>query len=1491
MNNSILHVGLDVGSTTVKIVVLDENQETIYKDYQRHYSDTKNTVCSVLKNLNEKFPESQFTIALTGSGAISTAKFLGVEFLQEVVSCKRAVEKYIPQTDVVIELGGEDAKIIYFDKSIEQRMNGTCAGGTGAFIDQMASLLHTDTAGLNEYAKNYTTIYPIASRCGVFAKTDIQPLINEGAAKEDIAASIFQAVVNQTISGLACGRPIKGKVAFLGGPLTYLSELRKRFIETLKLSDDEVIIPEEAHLLVAKGAALDSVSQKPISNYELATKIKNLLISQDNTTQPLEPLFPNEEAYNEFKERHKRATVKKRELANFKGDCFLGIDAGSTTTKLALIDRDGNLLYSLYGSNEGSPLNSTISMLKKLYSVLPKDAKLRFSGVTGYGEKLLQTALNIDLGEIETIAHYTAAKQFEPDVTSIVDIGGQDMKYIRLKNGAIDNIMLNEACSSGCGSFIETFAKSLGLEIEEFVKEALHSKKPVDLGSRCTVFMNSKIKQAQKEGYSVGDISSGLSYSVIKNAIQKVMKVRDISTLGDHIVVQGGTFYNDAVLRAFEKIVGKNVIRPDIAGLMGAYGVALLAKEQYETNMDMEYHSTICKLEDLDKLDIKIHHTRCNGCENHCKLTVNVFSNGKKYISGNRCEKGAGIVSRNTELPNLVKYKNERIFSYKPLDEQYSTRGTIGIPRVLNMYEDYPFWFTFFTELGFRVILSDKSTRKTYEKGMESMPSESVCYPAKLSHGHIEDLIEKGIKTVFYPCMPYSRKEYEKADNHYNCPIVISYSEVLKNNVENLKKYHIKFINSFLPFDTKNLVKKILELDEFKEYNFTKSELERAAIAAEKEYQKCKKDIQDKGKETVRYIEENNLKGIVLAGRPYHIDPEINHGIDTLITSLGLCVLTEDSISNQTEPKRPLRVVDQWVFHARLYAAADFVGKHDNLELIQLNSFGCGVDAVTTDQVEEILVSYNKMYTLIKIDEVNNLGAVKIRIRSLLASMNKRLKDKELAKGNYEVHKKIFTKNMRKDYTILIPQMIPIHFELLEAAVNSCGYNAVLLRECTPHTVEVGLKYVNNDACYPSILVTGQMIEALQSGKYDLNKTALIMSQTGGGCRATNYIGFIRKALKDAGFENIPIISFNVVGMEKMPGFKLTPKLLEKLFRAVIIGDLLQKVLHKNRAYEINKGETDKLYNEWLEKSKKIVAEADSKTFKQTIYDIVNDFEKIELDTSVKKPRVGIVGEVLIKYHPFGNNFVADLLEKEGAEVVLPDFMGFIKFMATHKITFNRLLNTNKTSAKISKLAIGLIDILEKDLKIALLNSKKDYLMPCNIWHLEDKVKDILSIGNQTGEGWFLTAEMIEYIENDIPNIVCVQPFACLPNHVVGKGVIKTIRSKYPFANISPVDYDPGASETNQTNRIKLLMTVAKDNLKLEEKHKKGILLCKPSKELQNTCHSLRSGEYRKPNLVVYGKIVKVAKIQEKSRFFLYNKKLIENENKEINVKKEFVNN
>ncbi len=1416
----VLHVGLDVGSTTIKMVVLDENLNIINTSYKRHFSNIKDAVCKVLEQLAFSYNKDEFKIALTGSGAIDIANKLLLPFIQEVVACKRAIEKYIPQTNVVVELGGEDAKIIYFGTAIEQRMNGTCAGGTGAFLDQMASLLHTDASGLNELAKNYHTIYPIASRCGVFAKTDVQPLLNEGAAKEDIAVSILQAVVNQTISGLACGRPIRGNVAFLGGPLNYLSELRKRFAQTLNLTESQVIVPQDAHLFVALGAGCEAMTCKSITVLELKGKVETLKHSSLINTDSLRPLFNTEQEYCDFMQRHTKNKIEKKPIESFAGDCFLGIDAGSTTSKLVLIDADGNLLSSAYNSNEGTPLLSVMNMLKELYAKLPADAKIKFSGVTGYGEKLIQAALNVDVNEIETIAHLVAAQRFEPNVTSIIDIGGQDMKYIKLKNKDIETIMLNEACSSGCGSFLETFAKSLNLSAEQFADEALKSKTPANLGSRCTVFMNSKIKQAQKEGYSVADISAGLSYSVVKNALQKVMKIRDPQKLGKHIVVQGGTFNNNAVLRAFELTIDQNVIRPDIAGLMGAYGMALIACEKYQSVKDEVFESKIANLAQLNSLTIEQTNIRCNRCENCCCLTVNKFGNKNSYISGNRCEKGAGITQRKNTLPNLVKYKYQRIFDYTPLKKEEAKRGVIGIPRVLNMYEDYPFWFTFFTTLGFSVVISEHTNRKTYEKGIESMPSESVCFPAKLAHGHIISLIQKGIKAIFYPCITYSRKEFKDANNNYNCPIVTSYPEVIKNNVEELKLKDVKFINPFLTFEPQKLLQRILELEEFKCYKLTRQEVKQAIAKAEAEYQKCKEDIYTKGQQALKYMQDHNLQGIVLASRPYHVDPEINHGLDNLITSLGFCVLTEDSVAKYAEPARPLRVVDQWQFHSRLYAAADFVGRSSNLELVQINSFGCGIDAITTDQVEEILASFNKMYTLIKIDEVNNLGAARIRLRSLAASINKRLEEQEnnqKAAADYRLHRTIFTKDMKKNYTILIPQMAPIHFEFFEPIMQSEGYNVKLLKNCTQKTIEMGLKYVNNDACYPSIIVVGQFLEALTSGEYDPQRTALIITQTGGGCRATNYIGFIRKALKDAGFAQIPVISFNVGGLESNPGFKLSISLVNKLIKGVVLADVLQKMLYKNHAYELYVGQTELLFKSWLKKAKQLVVKGSIKEIGENIERIVADFDQIEFNKALNKPKVGIVGEILIKYHPYGNNFVAELLEKEGAEVILPDLMGFVKFMATDNIVANNLYTNNKKGAILSELALKVLDFFEKATKKALANSKKSYLKPVEIWDLAKEVKPILSVGNQSGEGWFLTAEMLEYIENNITNIVCVQPFACLPNHVVGKGVIKTIRETYPKANIAPIDYDPGASQANQINRIKLLMSVAKDNMKQKE--------------------------------------------------------------------------
>ncbi len=1403
------YLGIDVGSTTVKAYLTDKDDKCLYSNYVRHNSDVRQTILDLLLELNDKFNDIEIHATMTGSGGLSISKKLGIKFIQEVIACTKTVETYIPQTDVAIELGGEDAKITYFESSLEQRMNGTCAGGTGAFIDQMATLLQTDASGLNELAKNHTTIYPIASRCGVFAKTDIQPLINEGAKKEDIAASIFQAVVNQTISGLACGKPIKGKVAFLGGPLYFLEELRNRFIETLDLKDDEIIFPDNPQLFVAMGACLYAKEEKESQSLTaLITTLKNTKDGESELTNVLTPLFKNEEELEEFRNRHNKAKTKKKDLKLHKGPIYLGIDVGSTTSKIVLTDKEGAILYSFYNSNEGNPLLLIIKILKDVYRLLPADAYIQKAGVTGYGEALIKAALKVDYGEVETIAHYRAAKTFVPEVNFILDIGGQDMKAISIDEGIIQDITLNEACSSGCGSFLETFAHSLGYEIRDFAQSALMAKNPIDLGSRCTVFMNSKVKQAQKEGASLEDISAGLSYSVIKNALYKVIKLRSKESIGKNVVVQGGTFYNEAVLRAFEKEADIEVVRPDIAGLMGAYGMAVLARER-----DDGAPTTLLNLEELEVLTYESTMRNCEKCTNHCMLTVTSFNDGREYISGNRCERGANLPLKSKSLPNLFDYKYKRVFKYRSLPIEDAVRGTIGIPRVLNMYENYPFWHTLLTELKFRVVISARSSKQIYEKGIESIPSESACYPAKISHGHIENLIARGVKTIFYPSVVYEIKEFEDQGNHYNCPVVGSYPEVIKNNVDTLETEHIKFMNPFVSLNNPDTLFKVLK-DTFKEYNVEDDELKKAINKAYDELSNCQRDIHVQGEIALKYMEEHHMKGIVLAGRPYHVDPEINHGIADLITSEGFVVLSEDSVAHLNEEKVDLRVVDQWTYHSRLYRAATYVSTRNDLELIQLTSFGCGLDAVTSDQVAEILKARHKIYTLIKIDEGSNLGAIRIRIRSLKATVEKREDQIDLSL-KYKPTKVPFTKQMKKDrWTILCPQMSPIHFQFIETAMNASGYNFVILPSVDKNAVEQGLKYVNNDACYPSILVTGQMMNALNSGKYDLNKTALIISQTGGGCRATNYIAFIRKALKDAGMEQVPVISANLSGLESNPGFKITLPLAKRTIIGAMYGDLFMRVLYRVRPYEKVKGSANRLYERWVEKCQKNVKNGSLKEFKKNVYAIVDDFDKLPL-LDIKKPKVGLVGEILVKFHPTANNEIVKIIENEGGEAVMPDLIDFFQYCFYDADFKNTHYDGSKSTAALCNFAIKFVDLLRKDM-IKALDKSERFNPPSSIKHLADKAKDIVSIGNQTGEGWFLTGEMIELIESGAPNIVCMQPFACLPNHVTGKGAIKALRKKYPESNIVAVDYDPGASEVNQLNRIKLMLSTAFKNLNQE---------------------------------------------------------------------------
>ncbi|MCR5467653.1 MAG: 2-hydroxyacyl-CoA dehydratase [Lachnospiraceae bacterium] len=1416
MNNETLKLGIDIGSTTVKVALLDSDNNILFSDYERHFANIRETLQGLVEKAKGIAGNVTVHPVITGSGGLALAKHLDIPFVQEVVAVSTSLSSLAPKTDVAIELGGEDAKIIYFENgNVEQRMNGICAGGTGSFIDQMASLIQTDASGLNEYAKNYKALYPIAARCGVFAKTDIQPLINEGATREDLSASIFQAVVNQTISGLACGKPIRGHVAFLGGPLHFLSELKEAFIRTLKLDDEHIIAPENSHLFAAIGAGLNYKEESSTALDALIEKLSGDLKLEFEVAR-LEPLFKDKEEYNKFTKRHNGHNIETAELKDYHGNCYLGIDAGSTTTKIALVSEDGKLLYSFYSNNNGSPLTTAIGALKEIYRDLPSDAKIAHSCSTGYGEALLKSALMLDEGEVETVAHYYAARFFNPKVDCILDIGGQDMKCMKIKNNTIDSVQLNEACSSGCGSFIETFAKSLNYSVQDFAKEALFAEHPIDLGTRCTVFMNSKVKQAQKEGASVADISSGLAYSVIKNALFKVIKLSDASDLGKHIVVQGGTFYNDAVLRSLEKIAGVHVVRPDIAGIMGAFCAALIARERYEDNPE----TTTLGLNEISELTFETKLTRCQGCNNHCLLTINRFSNNRSFITGNRCEKGLGKEKNKENVPNMFEFKNKLLFDYEPLSDKEAVRGTVGIPRVLNFYENYPFWATFFKNLGYKVILSPFSNRDIYEMGIESIPSESECYPAKLAHGHVAWLIKQNPDFIFYPCIPYERVEFEDATNHFNCPIVTSYAENIKNNVDEITTGKVRFYNPFMSFKSTETIllslKKVFCTDEF---NIPEDELKKAIDSAWKELKKVRKAVRDKGEEILKYLEDNHKRGIVLAGRPYHLDPEINHGIPDLINSYGMAVLTEDSISHLTGVDRPLIVLDQWMYHSRLYTAANFVKQRNDLDMIQLNSFGCGVDAVTTDNVNDILSNSGKIYTCLKIDEVNSLGAARIRIRSLLAAI--RVRERQHVDDNRTLvstahDRVIFTEEMRKNYTILCPQMSPIHFDIIAPAFRASGYNLELLNNDGREAVDVGLKYVNNDACYPSLMVVGQIMEAVLSGKYDMNKTAVLMTQTGGGCRASNYIGFIRRALAKAGYPQVPVISLSMVGLEKNPGFKFTFQLIQHGLYGLEFGDIFMRCLYRTRPYEAVEGSANALHEKWKAKCIKFVTQPgvlSHNKFKKMCRQIIRDFDKLPI-LDIKKPRVGVVGEILVKFMPAANNYLVELLEAEGAEAVVPDLTDFILYSCYNtNFKADELMESSKRSKRLNNLGIWLFEWLRSAARDEFEKSSR-FEAPARIEELAKMASPIVSEGNQTGEGWFLTGEMLELIHSGTPNIVCTQPFACLPNHIVGKGVIKELRRENPAANIVAIDFDPGASEVNQLNRIKLMLSTAQKNLK-----------------------------------------------------------------------------
>ena len=1580
-----LTLGLDVGSTTVKLVLMPEQragEETpapLMAEYRRHNADVRGEVTRLLSGAAERFPNAVVRGAVTGSAGLNLATLMGLPFVQEVIAETRTVQVKNPEADVIVELGGEDAKITYLHPTPEQRMNGTCAGGTGAFIDQMAQLLHTDASGLNDLAASYTTLYPIASRCGVFAKSDLQPLINQGAEPADLAASVLQAVVTQTIAGLACGRPIRGNVMFLGGPLHFLPELRTAFERSLADQVDSFTCPDDAQLYVAVGAALMAAGE-PTSLTELSTRLATRT-SLNLATSRMRPLFADADELTAFRSRHARATVPRTgwpappagydpdALGDGSGvpraDCFLGIDAGSTTIKAVVLDADGNICWEHYAGNEGDPVTAAVEILRRIHLHMPDHVRIVRSCVTGYGESLVKAALHIDEGVVETMAHYRAAARLNPEVTSVIDIGGQDMKYLRIRGGAIDSISVNEACSAGCGSFLQTFAQSMGQTVQEFAEAALRAERPVDLGSRCTVFMNSSVKQAQKEDATAGEISAGLSYSVVRNALYKVIKLRDADQLGDHVSVQGGTFLNDAVLRAFELLTGREVVRPDVAGLMGCLGAALTARLTYDGAP-----GTLMSLAELSRFSLTTETSVCKLCQNHCQLTITTFSDGQRHVSGNRCERGATQERRATksDMPNLYDYKYRRTFAYRRLRRGQDTRGEIGVPRVLGMYENYPLWFTILTRLGFRVMISGRSNHELFESGMDSIPSENVCYPAKLAHGHVQSLIDKGVKTIWFPCVFYERELVSGADEHFNCPIVATYPEVIRTNVEQIsddgdggggdaRPGGVRMLSPFLNLgDPAKLAERLVEV--FADWDVTLPEARRAVAAGFAEDAAFKADVRAEGRRTLEWMREKGRKGIVLAGRPYHIDPEINHGVPDVINTLGMAVLSEDSILPEPEaagvdepdgaehavaggalsravasirrgpgrrrkdPQAPadwsdvraeglpspeasvaaeggrhhLRVHDQWAYHSRLYRAAEFVTRADDLELVQLNSFGCGVDAVTTDQVQEILESAGGVYTTLKIDEVSNLGAATIRLRSLAAASDARrhqrndersaavdggtdgrsdapalsdvgaggagrtpadlqndaveidtsLPDRPAAassrpagaargvggrpaagadgpSGSSGAPRELpgastpaFTEEMRATHTILMPQMSPVHFRPLEPLMRRLGYKVELLESASRADLEVGLRYVNNDACFPAIMVIGQLIGAFEDGSHDPDRCVVAISQTGGMCRATNYAAMLRKGLREAGYPQVPVLAISLQGLEDNPGFRFTPTLGLKMIQGIVIGDTLNTCLLRVRPYEAQEGATNRLVERW----NAIIGEFFGRRgrcptwggrlgYRRLLREMVREFDSLPRRDIPRKPRVGVVGEILVKFQPDANNHVVDQIEAEGCEAVVP---GLLPFFLSGPVTAQWKADAygiGVNSVARNKAAVWFLEQVQAPARAALAACGGTFDVESSSADMMDKASQILSLGNQAGEGWLLTAEMIELIEHGAPNIVCCQPFGCLPNHVIGKGMFREIRRRYPQANVVGIDYDPSASEVNQLNRLKLMISTA----------------------------------------------------------------------------------
>lgn len=1412
--SNVCRVGVDVGSTTLKVVVLNDANEIAYKVYKRHKADINTILSAEFDAVVEQFPDCNFAVNITGSAGMGIAERIKIPFVQEIVASVEVVNRVYPDVRTMIDLGGEDAKVVFFNpgKQPDIRMNGSCAGGTGAFIDQMADLMNISVEKLGEKAFSYEKIYPVASRCGVFAKTDVQNLICRNVPVTDISASILHTVALQSITSLARGYDIEPKILCIGGPLTFIPALRNAFRDILKMNDADLIVPEYGEYFPALGCALlcneDIVLQ---DLHELAEKLKTTFKTQKET---LPPLFLTQEVYSQWQKKRNVKKLKTRD--NIRSgeyiECFLGIDSGSTTTKILITDIESNVIYTFYAGNEGDPLGKILEGLKGFYDeVKGKNYSFRFlsSVVTGYGEDLVRSALNLDYGIVETMAHLSGAKYVDPEVSFVLDIGGQDMKSIFINNGLISNIELNEACSSGCGSFLQNFAATMNKSLEEFSQVACLAKYPSDLGSRCTVFMNSKVKQALRESASLGDISAGLAYSVVKNCLFKVLKISNLRQLGDHIVVQGGTFRNDAVYRALEMLSGKTVSTTNHPELMGALGAALYARQMWEKNKSQTQFTGQEPL--LDLATIVTRELQCKGCTNACKVLRLSFENGNISYAGNKCEKV--FYNRNVERKkgyNAFDMKNEILFGHMKAEFPIQQRLTIGIPRVLNMFENYPFWHALFAGCGFHVVLSPESNFNLYQRGVSSIMSENICFPAKLVHGHIFALVEHGVDRIFYPIIPKEEKEFGASCNSFNCPVVSGYPDVIRSSIDPEEKYNIPLDKPVVSFSNDKYLKKVCR-DYCMSLGATSSQFNKAFKNAIQEKNAAEAKISFEQKHLFDEAVKKGKNVIVVAGRPYHADPLIHQKIGQILSDLGIDVFTDD-IFRRSENLgfSKLNIVSQWSYPNRVVQAAMEVAKlSQNVQFIQLNSFGCGPDSFFMDEISEILKQAGKNNTILRIDEIASPGSIRLRIRSLIESLKiMRYVEQKGSNKGFKGYETTYKKEDRTK-TILVPWFADFISPFIPVIGELAGYKIVNMPKTSKISVEEGLKYGHNEVCYPSTLILGDIISALKSGKYDLNDVVVAITQTGGQCRATNYISQIKNGLKNAGFSHIPVLVVGAGGaiQNEQKGFKIPlGKMLNITTHALLYADSLQQMFSFTVVREKNKGETKAIFDFYVDRGIDIIRENDDKKLMMMLEQAVADFNLLSI-YKCEYTKIGLVGEIYLKYNNYGQAYITDWLRSKNMEVDTPPIIDFLmQYFVNSEVNVANGLNRATVMNKYIRHKFW--KYINKRLRVVenIMNNFRFYQPAKSIYTKAEYASEIVDLSNQFGEGWMIAAEVACYARRGVNKIVCVQPFGCIANHIVAKGIEKRLKKIYPDISMLYLDVDGGIANVNLQNRLHFMI-------------------------------------------------------------------------------------